>query len=159
MSGPNEGELDIPGLERADSRLMHLTFERSFLSGPHADKSITDVRWFITPDGHVEGRAWFGPGAQGPPGHAHGGSIAAMLDEALGSACWVAGHPVLAAELTTQFKAKVPLNRVYHVEAKIERVDGRKVYPTGRIFDAEGKVFATATGLFISVDFAALGGL
>ena len=32
------------------------------------------------------GRAWFGPETQGPPGHAHGGAVSAVLDEALGAA-------------------------------------------------------------------------
>ena len=160
MLEPEEREMDIPGLDRADKHLMHLTFERSFLSGPHSDPSIMDVRWFVTPEGHLRGRAYFGPGAQGPPGHAHGGSMAAVMDEALGSACWIAGHTVLAAELTTRFLAKLPLDRVYEIEAEIERVDGRKIYPVGRIKDSSGTIYAEATGLFITVDFAKnLGGV
>ncbi|QED30094.1 PaaI family thioesterase [Microvenator marinus] len=146
--GPDDADLDIPGLQRADDRLAHLTFERSFLSGPHHDKGIMNVRWFLGPNDTLKGRAWFGPGAQGPPGHAHGGSIAAVLDEALGSACWAAGHPVLAAELTTRFKQKVKLGQAYDVEAEVTRVEGRKIFVEGRILNGD-EVLAEATGLFI----------
>ena len=37
---------------------------------------------------------------QGPPGHADGGSLAAVLDEAMGAAVWLAGHSVVAAHLS-----------------------------------------------------------
>ena len=82
---------------------------------------------------------------------AHGGSMAAVLDEALGSACWVAGHPVVAAELNTKFKNMLPLGRVYTAEAWVERVDGRKIYPTGHIIDGQGTVYAEATGVFVEM--------
>lgn len=135
---------------------MHLKLGRSFLAGPHADNDILRVQWYVrTEDGALVGRVWFGPGAQGPPGHAHGGSMAAVLDEALGSACWVAGHPVVAAELTTSFRAMLPLDNVVSVEAWVEEADGRKVYPRGRIVGDDGTLHAEATGLFIEMDAAA----
>ena len=44
-----------------------------------------------------------GPPIEGPPGHAHGGSMAAVLDEAMGAAAWMEGHLVVAVRLATSF--------------------------------------------------------
>src|SRR5690349_90349 len=46
---------------------------------------------------------------QGPPGHAHGGCLSAILDEAMGAVVWCAGHPVVAGRLEVDFKRAVPL--------------------------------------------------
>ncbi len=156
-------EIDLsvgPGHRPADEHLAHLKLGRSFLAGPHAGDDIIRLRWYVREaDGALVGRVWYGPGAQGPPGHAHGGSMAAVLDEALGSSCWVAGHPVVAAELNTSFRNMLPLDTVVTAEAWVERVDGRKIYPKGHIIGDDGTVFAEATGLFIEMKpeaFAAL---
>lgn len=151
---------DEPGYRPADEHLAHLKLGRSFLAGPHAAADIIRLRWFVREsDGALVGKVWFGPGAQGPPGHAHGGSMAAVLDEALGSSCWVAGHPVVAAELTTSFRAMLPLGTVATVEAWIERSDGRKLYPKGQIVGEDGTLFAEATGLFIEMSSEAFDAL
>ena len=58
--------------------------QRSFVSGK-PQSGLLRVHYFERQgDDAIVGRAWFGPGAAGPPGHAHGGSIAAVLDEAMG---------------------------------------------------------------------------
>lgn len=148
-------EIDLaagPGHTPANDKLLHLQLGRSFLYGPHGDDTILRIRWFLRDaDQTLVGKVWWGPGAQGPPGHAHGGSMAAVLDEALGSACWVAGHPVVAAELTAKFKQMLPLDAVYTVEAWVERTEGRKIWAKGHIVDADSEVYTSAEGLFITV--------
>ena len=48
------------------------------------------IHYFRTgPDRSLRAKVLFGPGTQGPPGHAHGGSMAAVLDEAMGGAAWM----------------------------------------------------------------------
>jgi hypothetical protein len=49
-------------------------------------------------------RVWFGPGAEGPPGLEHGGSVAAVLDEALGGGAWMLGRRVVVAQLIVDFR-------------------------------------------------------
>ncbi|MFW5968743.1 MAG: PaaI family thioesterase [Persicimonas sp.] len=160
MTNASEDPIDLsagPGHTSIEDRLFHLSYGRSFIAGPHAADDILRVRWYLREaDDVVVGKAWFGPGAQGPPGHAHGGSTAAILDEALGCACWIAGHPVVAAELNTKFHRMVPLERVHTAEATVERVDGRKIYPTGRLLGDDGTVYAEATGLFVEMNDATL---
>lgn len=110
------------------------------------------VRYFLRDgDGRLVGRAWFGLGAQGPPGHAHGGAIAAVLDEAMGAAAWVAGHIAVAARLDTNFQRMVPLGTDATLEARVEREEGRKIWTAGTLVDAGGTPFASATGLFIEL--------
>lgn len=125
---------------------------RSFVSGePDGDR--LRVRYFRRGrDGALVGRIWFGPGAEGPPGHAHGGSMAAVLDEAMGAGAWMAGHTVLAAKLTTEFRRMLPLNTEALLEAWVDQVDGRKVKTRGRLFGTGGEVYAEGEALFLVLD-------
>lgn len=106
---------------------------------------------FHKPDGSIVGRAWFGPGAQGPPGSAHGGSIVSVLDEAMGACCWLAGHRVVAARLTTNFRNRLPLGTDALFEASIVEISGRKITARSRLTGPGGKLFAEADGLFIEL--------
>jgi acyl-coenzyme A thioesterase PaaI-like protein len=125
---------------------------RSFVSGePHGGR--LRVRYFRRDsDGRLVGRAWFGPGAQGPPGHAHGGSMAAVLDEAMGAAAWMEGHLVVAVRLSTNFQRMLPLGTDALLEAWVERVEGRKVWTVGRLLAPGGEFFADADALFLKLD-------
>ncbi|MEZ4474142.1 MAG: PaaI family thioesterase [bacterium] len=109
------------------------------------------VRWFREGAGGLVGKAWFGPKAEGPPGHAHGGSMAAVLDEAMGGAAWLAGHPVLAGEITVRFLRAMPLCTAARVHAEVTEVEGRKVRSAGRLVGPDGTVHATSTGTFIVI--------
>ncbi len=120
--------------------------------GGGAEGDRLRVRYFLRAADHrLVGRAWFGPGAQGPPGHAHGGAIAAVLDEAMGAAAWVAGHVAVAARLDTSFLRMLPLGTDATLEAWVEREEGRKIWTAGRLLDGAGELFATASGLFIEL--------
>jgi acyl-coenzyme A thioesterase PaaI-like protein len=131
----------------------------SFVSGdPEGDR--LRVRYFWRQDDRrLVGRAWFGPGAEGPPGHAHGGSMAAVLDEAMGAAAWTAGHRVVAVQLDTSFRRMLPLGTDARLEAWVEAVDGRKVRTAGRLLDDPGVVFAEATAIFLELDPEKFGAL
>ena len=71
------------------------------------DDADTTDRWV------VEGHAWFGPGCEGPPGHAHGGSQAAVLDEAMGAVAWINSHSCVAGGF--QIKYEQMLKLVHHL--------------------------------------------
>jgi acyl-coenzyme A thioesterase PaaI-like protein len=122
---------------------------RPFLSG---DKDRIRVAFFRDEARDVVvGRAWFGPGAQGPPGSAHGGSIMSVLDEAMGACCWLHGHRVVAARVTTNFRKRLTLGTDAAFEAWIERIEGRKIFGRSKLMDREGQLFAEAEGLFIEL--------
>ena len=94
-------------------------------------------------------KAWFGKGTMGPPGHVHGGAMAATLDEAMGAAAWMNNHRSVAATIKINFVAMLPVETETTVEAAIDRIEGRKIHLKATLTDPSGKVVADGTGLFI----------
>lgn len=107
-----------------------------FVSGdPEGDRFR--ISYFRDADQHLHARIWFGPETQGPPGHAHGGSIAAVMDESLGLAAWAAGYPVVVGNLNVSFRNLLPLEQVVTLESEVVSVDGRKIMVHGRLFSGD----------------------
>ena len=123
---------------------------QTFLSSQHARVKIHYYR--RGSDHRLYAKARFGPDAQGPPGHVHGGAMAAVLDEAMGGVSWMNAHTVLAARIGVTFLSPLPLESETTVEAWIENVDGRKVSTRASLKNEAGKAVAEADGLFIVVD-------
>ena len=94
-------------------------------------------------------KAWFGARTMGPPGHVHGGAMAATLDEAMGAAAWMNNHPCVAATITVSFLAMLPIETETIVEARIDRVEGRKIHLSSTLTDPSGRIVAQGTSLFI----------
>jgi acyl-coenzyme A thioesterase PaaI-like protein len=143
--GPEEGwtRASVPN---------EMGFQPTFVSGAN-DSDRLRVRYYLrASDQRVVGKAWFGPGAQGPPGHAHGGSISALLDEAMGLACWMAGHTVVAAKLTITFIEMLPLGQEIVFEAWVKNVDGRKIVARSLLHHPDGNLYGKGSGLFIVID-------
>ena len=108
------------------------------------------LAYFRKPDQPVlYAKAWFGPKTMGPPGHVHGGAMAATLDEAMGAVCWMNGHQVVAATITITFVAMLPIETETIVEATIERIEGRKVHLRSTLKNPSGLVVAEGAGLFV----------
>jgi acyl-coenzyme A thioesterase PaaI-like protein len=122
---------------------------RSFVSGDPDGRRVR-VRYFWNDtERRFIARVWFGELTEGPPGHVHGGCVAAVLDESMGTASWCSGHPALAAKIEVEFKAMVPIGTVATVSAWLGGVDDRKVTIGARLEGDDGKVFSESTGLFI----------
>lgn len=100
-------------------------------------------------DGAFVGVADFGPRAQGAPGQVHGGMILTVLDEALGAACWVAGHPSLTVQLKTDFRRSVPLETRLLVETQVRGARHKVAFASGRLIGPDGTVYAEAEGRFL----------
>jgi len=98
------------------------------------------------------GKAWFGPGAEGPPGCAHGGSMAAVLDEAMGAAAWMNGNMVVVQTLSVEFRAPLRLRVAISIEAAIRRHEGRRLYIEGALIGPSRKIYAEAHGVFVRVN-------
>lgn len=106
-------------------------------------------------DGRVIGRGTFGIQYEGPPGHVHGGFVAAAFDEMLGMAQSMTGHPGMTGTLTVRYRRPTPLHQDLRFEAWVDRVEGRKIFAAGRLSHGE-TLCAEAEGVFITVDFEAL---
>ena len=107
----------MPDLSALDDRWTPLTpfweslGTRSFVSSDDEGDRLR-VRYYADEAGRTWARAWFGPGAEGPPGYAHGGALAALLDESMGMAVLATGRICVAARIEVDFRAMVPLGEV-----------------------------------------------
>lgn len=86
---------------------------------------------------------------QGPPGHAHGGASAAILDEVMGLVVWAAGHTVLAANININYRKPLPLFQPLIAEARISEVGERKIISGGRIMLADSTVAVEGSGVYV----------
>ena len=99
----------------------------------------------------VLGRVTFGSAYEGPPGCVHGGYIAAVFDEVLGSAQSLSGTQGMTAHLGIDYRRPTPLHVPLLLEGWLDRREGRKIYARATLH-AEGELTAEAGGLFIAFD-------
>jgi acyl-coenzyme A thioesterase PaaI-like protein len=104
-------------------------------------------------DGVVRGEVRFGAAYEGPPGHVHGGYLAAAFDELLGFAQGLGGEPGMTGVLTIRYRLPTPLHTDLRLEGTLDRHEGRKMFTSGRLYGPDG-LCAEAEGLFVSVDRA-----
>jgi acyl-coenzyme A thioesterase PaaI-like protein len=103
------------------------------------------------PDGGVEGRFFVKQDHQGPPGYAHGGVIAAALDEAMALLLHGEGTYALTGRLEIDLKAPAPVGSFVELRADVEGTEERKLRLTATALGEDGPL-ATARGLFVSRD-------
>jgi acyl-coenzyme A thioesterase PaaI-like protein len=99
----------------------------------------------------VYGDVRFGSAYEGPPGHVHGGFVAAAFDEVLGFVQSTTGQPGMTGTLTIRYRKPTPLDTDLRFEATVQRVEGRKIFAEGRMY-AGDVLTAEAEGIFISVN-------
>lgn len=97
----------------------------------------------------ITGRCILTAAHQGPPGRAHGGVVATMLDEALGVAAFAAGTAGVTAGLSIDYRAPTPIGVDLEVTARYLYSEGRAHHTTGEV-RCDGTVTAAATGLFVT---------
>lgn len=85
------------------------------------------VIWYARDDGAVVTEVTLTEEQQGPPGHAHGGASAALLDEAMSAAVWRAGYTAAAVKLEVGYRRPMPLGQPIQVEGSVVEKDGRAV--------------------------------
>jgi uncharacterized protein (TIGR00369 family) len=100
------------------------------------------------------------PMFQGPPGRVHGGILAVLIDELMGTVNRMIGQRAYTARLAIDYRAPAPIDAELTLHAWLADRQGRKVIMRvdGR---AGGDVFVEAEGLFVmprpdSVDGAPL---
>ncbi len=89
---------------------------------------------------------------QGPPGHAHGGIIATILDEAMGKVNKLRNVLALTKSMNVEYLKPVPLDKQITVNAGEKQVVGREHTNFAEIVNEEGQVLARSTGVFVVVD-------
>lgn len=89
-----------------------------------------------------------GAAYEGPPGHVHGGIIASVLDQVLGTVPAIVGRPGMTAYLNLTYRRPTPLGQVSG-RARVAGTEGWKTTVTGELLDADGQVTVEAEGLFV----------
>lgn len=100
--------------------------------------------------GAVIGVGTFTEPYEGPPGHIHGGFIAAAFDEVLGMAQSLTGRPGMTGTLSIKYRAPTPLNTPIVYKGWVDRVEGRKIFTKGQSFNGD-TLCAEAEVLFLSM--------
>lgn len=85
---------------------------------------------------------------QGPPGHAHGGAIAALLDEIMGACAWLRRPEVLAVHLAYDLRKPTPLYQEVMAIGWVHSDGNRSVRVAAEIRLPSGAVAVQATGVF-----------
>lgn len=88
----------------------------------------------------------------GAPGIAHGGAVATVLDDLFGFVLYVIGEIAVTRHLEVGYRAPILLDVPYHLEAWLERREGRKLFVQARGTDAQGALVVDASAVFIVVD-------
>jgi hypothetical protein len=85
---------------------------------------------------------------EGPPGHIHGGYVAAIFDQFLGMAQMMGKSPGMTGTLGVRYLRPTPLNTELRLRAVLDRVDGRKTFMTATMHAGE-TLTATCEALFV----------
>jgi len=126
-------------------------FRECFGCGPDRPDGLR-VRCFRTAEG-VASPISIARQFEGPPGAAHGGIVAAYLDEVLGAAVIRAtGRIAVTGELTVRYVAPVPTETPIIGLGALVADHGRYVDVEGRLEDlGTRRILATARGRFFPV--------
>jgi uncharacterized protein (TIGR00369 family) len=118
------------------------------------------LQFFVDEEQRVLCRVHLAKQFQGPPGHAHGGIIATLLDEAMSKANRHRNIIAMTRHMSIDYRRPVPLESDLVLEGWSEKdagsTSGRKHQCSAEIRDASGTVLASATGIFIQVTAEAL---
>lgn len=99
------------------------------------------------PDGSTWAEVHLGAAYEGPPGCAHGGVSALLLDHLMGVTASQLGRVTLTGTLTLKYVNPLPLGLV-RLDGRISGEEGRKVFVEATIKGAAG-IALEATGIFI----------
>jgi uncharacterized protein (TIGR00369 family) len=101
-----------------------------------------------SPDG-VEGRFFVKQDHQGPPGYAHGGVMAAALDEAMALLLFGEGTFAVTGRLEINLLAPAPVGTFVHVTARHEEAGERTLTLKAEAAGEDGRRLASAEGTFV----------
>lgn len=103
------------------------------------------------PEAGTVGTLALGHAYEGPPGYAHGGMSALLLDQLLGATAIAAGLWGMTVRLETDYRAPVPLRTPLELRARVVEDAGRRTVVTGTIATAAepAAVLVAGRGVFV----------
>lgn len=121
--------------------------EFEILSGPASPLSPPMTLWL---DGDtVHGGATFGRVFMGPPGKVHGGVLALALDMLMAKTQDFVTGLGMTGTLNIRYLAPTPLNTEIRFEARLNRLEGRKLFVEAKVFAGDTQT-VEATGIWVS---------
>jgi len=140
--------LEWTGWVPMDERVVEFAefFPYSPLIGPR--NPLAPPARFEIRAGRVHGSVRFGAAYVGPPQCVHGGVIASLFDELLGSVNVANELGGMTGTLRVVYRAPTPIDATLRLEGWVEKVEGRKVFARGTLHHGES-LCAEADGVFI----------
>ncbi len=139
--------------------LAHGTLHGCFGCGQDNHAGLR-LKFFVDENNRVLCRINLAAQFQGPPGHAHGGIIATLLDEAMSKANRHRAIVAMTRHISVDYLRPVPLETDIILEGWSETdansAAGRKHRCSAELRNADGDILASAKGIFIQVTEAAL---
>ncbi|MDT5124729.1 MAG: hypothetical protein QOH54_373, partial [Mycobacterium sp.] len=104
----------------------------------------------VTEDGRIGGTARFRRFHLGRNGAVHGGALALLFDSLLGFAAFKLSRSPYqrTALLHVNYRQIAPVDKEFQVDAAIDRIEGRKIFVSGRLLDG-ATVLCEAEALFV----------
>ncbi|MFZ0271335.1 MAG: PaaI family thioesterase [Acidobacteriaceae bacterium] len=109
------------------------------------------LRFFTDQDNNVLCHLRLAARFAGPPGHAHGGIIATLLDEAMSKSNRARGILAMTRHLEIDYLRPVPLGVPLTLSGRHTGTTGRRNHVEGQLADDAGNVLATAKAVFVTV--------
>jgi acyl-coenzyme A thioesterase PaaI-like protein len=127
----------------------HRIFSDSFVAGDANPMGLAAQLWR---DGDVACmRVSLGKAFEGAPGRAHGGVVAALLDEVMGLMNVIHGAMAFTAQLDITYHAATPIGEPIIARAWLARHENRKQFVEATLH-ADDLLVASAKALFITID-------
>ncbi|KAL4816499.1 HotDog domain-containing protein [Aspergillus spinulosporus] len=156
ITSKEEQEVDVNPFFRITSHSGTAVLQTVFLTGrlKEGQTQVSEAKTKI--EGHLLLRV--GRGITGQTGIAHGGFLATVMDEVCGNLVAAAnldeGLGMFTARLSLGYKRPVLVpedesGTVIVASARVERVEGRKVFIEGIVRDGNGVVCTTAEAIFV----------
>lgn len=138
MAVPAEGQVE-----------RHQLFSDSIVSGGANPMGLGGYLWREGDVAVME--VTLGKAFEGAPGRAHGGIVAALIDETMGLVLAINEQLAFTAQLDITYVAPAPINEPIFARAWLKEQDGRKLSIEATV-EAGTTVIAKAKALFIAVD-------
>ena len=104
----------------------------------------------------VTGTVVFDQSFEGPPGAAHGGWVAGVLDHLMGMTHVRMGHPGMTGGLSVRYLRPTPLNETIELWASADPIDDKRTQVKAEMRFAE-QLTASAEAVFYRVDSSRFG--
>jgi acyl-coenzyme A thioesterase PaaI-like protein len=157
---PFGAQVTSPGFERVDQKLMNDPKYQKFVKD-HAihdtlsgKDMVEQYEWYINKETEeLLAVTTVGKSLNGYPGVVHGGILGLLIDNSFGILFLNLNKPLsVTANLSINYRAPTYASTQVVLYAKIDRVEGRKMFMTALVWEARsGKVLVDATTLFIAI--------